>query len=294
MARELLLPGKVRTISPPLGTHCFNGGLVAAWGKLLTVYRVNRRPSLLAISELDDVFEAVETKLLWDTWDPILIPEDPRVILHGQELFVFWTGVNGVTFDAATICQGTIDADYCLTSKSPCWYQHAGKIEKNWLPFVHKGQLHCIYWHDPLTILRFEGGAWRLVYVREEEIRWQYGTIFGGAPPVWRNGLWYVFFHSARHEANKVKVYYAGCYALDASWNLVGITEEPILAGSARSYTKPWSANDPGVSAVFPCGAVARGGDWLISYGYLDSELRIAAVPQAAVDEAIGLPMARR
>jgi predicted GH43/DUF377 family glycosyl hydrolase len=287
--RELCLPGRVDRVQPPLDTHCFNGGLVEAWGKIFTVYRVNQRPTLLAISELDpDDLHPLRTRLLWDFCDPVLMPEDPRVILQGRELYVMFAGVHAIDLSRATMCAGGVDADLRITWISPCWFNFAQPCEKNWTPFLHAGRLHCIYDTNPFTVLRFESGAWRQTHVREMPLHWRYGDMRGGAPPVWHRGRWYCFFHSSRVEGNSVKVYYAGCYVLDRDWNLLTIGSEPILAGSAGVASKPcWT--DAGVSAVFPCGAVHRGTDWLLSYGYLDEELRIATIADVELDAALGI-----
>ncbi len=290
MAFELRVPGRVHRIDPQLGTHVFNGGLVQAWDRLLTVYRVNRRPSLLALSELDPALRPTGTAILWNAWDPVLIPEDPRVIFHDNSLHLMWVGVNAVENWKATICHAALDADYRFIWKAPCCYPQQDICEKNWVPFVDGGVLRCIYSFDPLTILRHENGGWNLEYARRVQWPWKYGRISGGAPPFRYNGRWYCFFHSSRIEGG-VKVYYAGCCTLDSAFNVLACTKEPILAGATHAYVNrselPWQPGSH-VSAVFPCGALVRGDEWLISYGLFDAELRVARIPVSVIDEALG------
>jgi predicted GH43/DUF377 family glycosyl hydrolase len=293
MAAELRLPGRVRLIATPLDTHVFNGGLAEAWGRLWTVYRVNRRPSLLGISELDGCLRPISTKILWGTWDPTLVPEDPRVIAHDGGLYLMWVGVNSHDFSKATICHGLVDADMRLVWKSPCWFRWQESCEKNWVPFVQDSALHCIYSLDPLMILRYQGGAWQPELLRKIGWAWKHGHMSGGAPPVRVGDRWYVFFHSSRLLGG-VKVYYAGCCAFSDAWEPLGITPEPILAGATHVFVEPaelpWRPGSR-VSAVFPCGAVLRGGQWLLSYGYLDAALRVALISPAVLDDALGLSL---
>jgi len=299
MAFELRTRGRVHRIEPGLGTHVFNGGLVDAWGKLLTVYRCNRRPSLLAVSELTEDLEPSATRILWEAWDPVLVPEDPRaVVTPDGSLYLMFVGVNSKDWSKATICHATLDSDYRFIWKSACWFEWQDACEKNWVPLYRDGQLCCIYNYDPLTILRYEAGAWRLEQARRVDWPWSYGRMSGGAPPVWHNGRWYCFFHSSKLQGD-VKVYYAGVCALDADLNPIACTTQPILAGATHAGAYVWPEDLPWrpgskVSAVFPCGALLRGDEWLVSYGLFDAELRIARIPAAAIDEALGLPADHR
>jgi predicted GH43/DUF377 family glycosyl hydrolase len=289
MAFELRVPGKVETIEPPLGTHVFNGGLVESFGKLLSVYRINQRPSLLGVSELDADLRPVSTKILWDTWDPVFIPEDPRAIAFDDGVYLMWVGVNSKDFSKATIIHAQLDADNRIVWKSPCWFEWQDHCEKNWVPFVRGGELLAVYNYDPLTIIRYSAGAWRAESLRRFAWGWKYGHMSGGAPPVWHNGRWYCFFHSSGMK-DGVKVYYSGCCTLDEDLNPLAITPNPILSGATHVFVEPsalpWRPGSR-VSAVFPCGAVFRGGEWLVSYGYLDQELRIARFSMETLHAAL-------
>lgn len=292
MAFELRIPGRVTPIRPPLETHCFNGGLVVAWDRLLTVYRVNRRPSMLAVSELDPAtLQPVSTRLLWDCCDPLLIPEDPRAIARGDNLYLMWVGVHSVEMDRAMMVEAELDADYRLVWKRPCNYSGADRCEKNWVPFLQDGALHCVYGYDPHTILRCGDRGWRLIHAREVDWGWSYGEVHGSTPPVWHNGRWYCFFHSARIESN-VKVYYVGCYTMARDFSVEAVTARPIMAGGTHAFVEPhdlpWRPGSR-VSAVFPCGALVLGDEWLVSYGFFDAELRVARISVDALDAALGL-----
>lgn len=285
MAFELRVPGSVNAIKPPLDTWCFNGGLVEAWGKLIAVYRVHRRPTVLALSELDESLIPTKTHLLWDLCDSTLMPEDPRVIQRDNELYLMWTGVSSRDLTKAVMCHGGLDRDYHVVWKSACWFRWQDHCEKNWVPFVQDGDTYCLYDYEPFMVLKWGGGAFNLHSAKHVDWGWKYGRISGGAPPVWFHGRWYCFFHSSRREEKDTKVYYAGCFTMDEQFNVTAITQEPILAGSPHRICDPkpcWTTQC--VSVVFPCGAVARNNQLLISYGYMDAELRIAEIPVAAID----------
>jgi len=286
---ELKIKGRIDCIDPRLGTHAFNGCVLTAWNRLLAIYRVNRRHSVLAVSELDDRFRPVYTQMLWDFSDQTLIPEDPRAIVRGDRVYVAWTGLNAVNDSAALMCHGGIDRAYNVVWKSPCWHRNIKTAEKNWVPFLRRDKLFCIYEYKPLSIMRYAGGSWFLHHAHEVNWKWKYGEVRGGAPPVWFRNRWYCFFHSSREEygsAGKVKVYYAGCFIMDAQYNVLAITRQPILAGHVETYSEPWSQGNR-ISAVFPCGAMLRGDKWIVSYGYMDSELRIATFDQAELDQVM-------
>ena len=301
-APELCLPGEVVCLDPGLGTHAFNGAVVEAWGRLLAVYRLHRRPSVLALSELDDQLRPFSTRILWDLADGTVCPEDPRAVFDAAagRLHVLWTGVRVSDWSAAQMYHTELDRNYRIRWNTPCWYRRAGTVEKNWSPFLHEGRLRCLYEYRPLTILEHTGCIWRLVLAKDIPIPWSYGPIHGGAPPVWRDGCWYCFFQSSwlqddGEPRHRLKIYHAGCAVFNADWDPIAVTAEPILAGSRQSYTddNPWCPGDH-ISVVFPCGAIRRGPDWLLSYGWNDKQLRVARIPAAAVDEALGMSGSRK
>jgi hypothetical protein len=53
---ELKIPGRILQPRCPwgVGHHWLNAGIARAWGKRVIMYRVNRMPSLLAVSVLDE------------------------------------------------------------------------------------------------------------------------------------------------------------------------------------------------------------------------------------------------
>jgi hypothetical protein len=170
--------------------------------------------------------------------------------------------------------------------------------QKNWTPFVQDGRELCIYGHAPLTILEYAAGReMQIAYRTPYGLHWPYGPIRGGAPPVWHDGRWYEWFHSSKivktGPQSQVMVYHAGVLVFDRDFRILAMTPEPILSGNPAEYTEPWN---PGgcISACFPCGALVRGDRWLVSYGWLDSEVRIAEIRLAEVESRLAPVEARR
>lgn len=273
-------------------TQVFNPAIVEAWGRTLLFYRVHRRPSLLAVSELGGDLQPLNYRLLWPLFDALLVPEDPRVLVRGENLYIMWVGAHSDWQGAASVCHGELDRSYNLLWKSPCWRRGLEKTEKNWIPFLdNAGRLLCIAEHEPFTVYRYgPGGAWHLIFAAEIDWPWKWGTIRGGAPPLRVEDVYYVFFHSSRLERDRLgkiyKIYYVGCYVLSSSLQVLKMTREPIMAGTIAHFTEPWQRGGR-ISSVFPCGTVLRNNEFLISYGWLDSESRIAAIPRTVIDDLL-------
>jgi predicted GH43/DUF377 family glycosyl hydrolase len=282
---ELLVKGKIHKPRNPYPDQwAFNPGMVEIWGRTLIVYRVGRQPSIFAVSELDKHYQPTRSEFLFDFCSQDHVPEDPRLIAIGDHLYLLYAGVKPDFAGQCWMYWAELGRDYKVISRHRCEYEPRCS-EKNWVPFVNqKGMVVCIYNHYPFTILKY-GRPWRLHHAHEVEWGWQYGEIRGGANPVKHNGLWYHIFHS-NQQHGKVKVYYVGAYVFDDNYNIRAITREPIMSGNVKDWSNPWNGNG-GISAVFPCGAIVRDDRFVISYGYLDSECRIAEIPTTEIDKRL-------
>lgn len=293
--RELLIPGEIFRPKFPWGPgsdggYWLNPGIAKIWGKTIIVYRLNRMPSVLVLSVLGDDLEVVESRHLFELSANGVIPEDPRLFVDGDRLGVFFVGI----YDnpSCAMYRAEIDSTYQVMSKKRMAYNdgspermfiraYTGVVQqKNWVPFFHDGKLLSIYDHAPFTIITHDGSEAALHHAGPN-LRWRYGAIRGGAPPVKRDGLWYSFFHSSTEHRAKdgrpVKVYYVGCYSFDDNFEIKAMTPEPIMAGHPDCYSDPWAFNCH-LSAVFPCGVLSDDAGWLLSYGYLDAHVRFARI----------------
>jgi predicted GH43/DUF377 family glycosyl hydrolase len=138
--------------------------------------------------------------------------------------------------------------------------------EKNWTWFEHDGKPHCLYHLDPITVVPWNGID-AGVPLTTPGLKWEYGQIRGGSPPILRRGKLTVFFHSSlRSDDGNVNHsrYYMGAAELSDKppFNAISITKEPLLAGSLK---------DGAVKAVvFPGGAHFDGLDWNVVLGVND------------------------
>lgn len=128
-----------------------------------------------------------------------------------------------------------------------------GFHQKNWLWFFYEGKLHLIYQSDPWKVIEF-GQSWEEQKGHlSEGVKWKYGVVRGGTPPVQVGDLFYTFFHSSLPWRGRFRRYYMGAMTFEAKppFKPVAWTQKPILTGSQNDH---WQQRKPLV--VFPCGAV--------------------------------------
>lgn len=241
--------------------------------------------------------------------------EDPRCVFHrGVTLlsacnFVVtnngrgWTGAHQVLLpiphmDAKNqwVCPNRIDPVYGFNG--PTIGKDAG-MEKNWLWFFHQDSLHLVYQANPHIVCRFSpAGVFEQEFNTENpEIKWDYGTIRGGTPPVLTaDGDEYLsFFHSSLPSETKHRRYYMGAYTFESQppFRITRMTVEPLLAGSDQdicSDTKPL--------VVFPCGSRLKDGKWLVSLGVNDLASAWIEIPHGDLEPLLvpvgNLPVKKR
>lgn len=215
--------------------------------------------------------------------------EDPRAVYWNGQTWVAvvnFTWFTNMTWTGAHIALGVFGND-------PLWSPIArrdpevgtnsghrgntqGKHNKNVLFWFKDDKLHCLYTSDPWNVVVF-GNGWKdqTPYVFDG-VRWKYGWVRGGTPPVLVNGLYYTFFHSSMPWRGRYRRYYMGAIAFNSEppFTPVHWTQEPILIGSQND---PWQQRKPLV--VFPCGAVHENDRWLISFGVNDLKCGYLEMP---------------
>lgn len=194
--------------------------------------------------------------------------EDPRLFLHGGRVHVCYIGVVGPRTNLHTnVLFARLTADCSAVEER--WYAHypaRNAWEKNWQPFSHGGDLYAVYSASPHRVLRV-GGEAELAYDTPALFHWRGGEVRGGAAPVRVGGEYWSFFHDRVVARGGLRVYRLGlyCFSAEPPFAVTRYRPTPILEADPR--TKP---ADQYCAAVFPCGAVRRGGRWLISMGVHD------------------------
>jgi predicted GH43/DUF377 family glycosyl hydrolase len=230
--------------------------------------------------------------------------EDPRVIYHNGLTYISacnfvvvndgrgWTGAHQtLNIIRSTVWNRFWQVD---TRIDPIYRNNGARIgkdngmEKNWLWFFHNDQLHMVYQADPHIVARFTlDGVFDTEYKTEPEhpIKWDYGIIRGGTPPVRIGSEYLTFFHSSLPTNDKFhRRYYMGAYAFEAKepFRITRITPEPLLAGSQQDK---WGEGKPLV--VFPCGSRYKDGTWLVTMGINDIESAWIEIPHVEVEKRL-------
>lgn len=156
-----------------------------------------------------------------------------------------------------------------------------GKHNKNFTWFFHENKLHLIYMSDPWIVIEF-GNRWdeQKTHRFDEGVKWQFGHVRGGTPPILVDGLYYTFFHSSMPWRGRFRRYYMGCIAFESKPPFMPVkwTQEPMLIGSQND---PWQQRKPLV--VFPCGALYENDRWFVTFGINDLKCGWAEIPHEDV-----------
>lgn len=151
-----------------------------------------------------------------------------------------------------------------------------GKHNKNLLWWFVDDKLHCLYTSDPWLVVEF-GNKWEDQTEHfADGVKWNYGIVRGGTPPVLVGDLYYTFFHSSLPWRGRFRRYYMGAIAFESTppFKPVLWSHKPLLIGSQND---PWHQKKPLV--VFPCGAVMENNTWLISLGVNDLKCAWVEIP---------------
>lgn len=218
--------------------------------------------------------------------------EDPRAVMFGGKLWVsysnFYTRCQWVhqaivrvneQMQAATIFHPQFGGNGQTISTNTAH-------EKNWLWFApqnpeeHNGSPLMIYGAYPHTVVRF--GEKPKVWTGKG-FRWSKGTVRGGTPPVFIDGLYWTFFHSSIElgPTPPRRRYFMGAYAFDpeAPFRILWRTSKPLLIGSDKD---PRDMGAP--LCVFPCGALIDNGMWHVTLGVNDCACAWIKIPHKELE----------
>lgn len=204
--------------------------------------------------------------------------EDPRVIYNDGITYIgacnFIWGKKGWTGAHQILC--TVSDDWNSTGKyHPVYGGNGSEIgrvtrhEKSWLWFFHEGKMHMVYQANPHTVIEFDSISPVVVHKTESDLKWKYGEVRGGTPPVLVDGEYWTFFHSSLPHKICTKQYHIGAYSFEAHppFRITRITPKPVLSGSMEMC---WNPGKP--ACVFPGGAIIKNMEWLVVFGVNDLE----------------------
>lgn len=160
-----------------------------------------------------------------------------------------------------------------------------GVFQKNWTFFGHGDKLFCVYKPYPQEVIQIDQatGEQTLVSVpsqADELVKWNYGEIRGGTPPVMVDGHYYSFFHSRLHHPDPERHarYYMGayCFSGEPPFTPEMVTKTPLLVASEMEPAAPELPY-----TVFPCGAEIINDEWIVSMGVNDCRVALLKLPHS-------------
>lgn len=207
---ELVPAGWCRQL-PATRYFVFNPGLIWTQGRYVMVYRVvapRYATQRLALCELD-----ADLRVLPGSVRPLSdelgahgdAATDPRCTLHDGRLLVWYTLYRELPTPALL----EMDAAELRVLRPPRLLLLDGprrRIEKNWMPFNHEGDLYVVYSIWPHVVLRLDLARDDAVVCRPlHTVNWdatpyarRWGEPRGGAPPLRWGDRYVSVFHSSR------------------------------------------------------------------------------------------------
>lgn len=272
------IPGEVR----------FNASLIESGDGFLLSFRNSWRDSRLYVAWL--------TKDLQPTgkWKKLEFPgrwkghEDGRFFRHNGALWIAFVGFTGFETSVlyARLNEQTMEVEQFFWPQ----YMMRNKHEKSWSMFSHEGQLHAIYSTQPHSVITFtEPGEGEDPYVEKAHStpfagEWAGGPLRGGASPVLVGEEWWHWIHGYTMQSDGRRLYTMGCVVFESKppFRITRYTPTPIDTAKADAYPRG-ERND----SIFPCGAVLRDGQWLISMGVQDHWLEIRGYPHKEIESKL-------
>lgn len=285
-------PGNVRLkvqrgdLAP--GQFRFNNSVLDWHGRLLMAYRVGRIGSRLHLAEL-----------YWDTLQPIItVPlainhdlcragqEDPRLFIYNGNLHIGFIGVEVGRGQTRThqmyAALGEGENGWRVGEVfAPHYHDRQHPKEKNWVFFEWQGLLLAVYrCGRKHVILNIDGDKAGWLCETESPFPWIAGEPRGGASPVLLGEEYYHWFHGTHY--GDTPFYTGGLYTFEAKlpFRVKRLSRNPLLLPG----DKPDGFNK---KVVFPCGAVVNDMKWLVSYGHMDGECRIAEFDLRRIEEEL-------
>ena len=152
-----------------------------------------------------------------------------------------------------------------VTSVLPLAGPKPGRAEKNWMPFVHDGELHFVYSCAPMIVLRCDHRTGRLTMASETRSPELASSLRGGSQglALERDGGYLFIVHGLDRTGGKA-IY---------SHRFIRIDPELRLSAISRPFTFT------GERIEFCSGAAIQGSDLVVSFGVGDAAAFLAIMP---------------
>jgi predicted GH43/DUF377 family glycosyl hydrolase len=195
--------------------------------------------------------------------------------LHGA--YVMSTSIDGEF--RCYVAYGAIDGDRIEHLQIQHPENNLLGMTKNFVPFVHDGQLHFIYGikKQHQIVLRVEGSRVLSEY-KSDAPTWAWGEIRGGCV-IEHHGNLLRFFHSRVSYNDRSQRYFIGASIIENKppFKTLAVSKKPVIAGDERyePAARFWKSN-----VAIPYGVIKRGDKILLSYGRNDCECCVAELTE--------------
>lgn len=278
------------------GVYHYNCSILRHGGKLVFVYRRQQSNGFSdvcgceltgdfkVIPQSHFVFQPPRLKDVEHCEDPRLFAWNGRLCLSWTSWFGSWQGTQ------PTMRYAVLRDDYSVESCFTPRYRgnHGETCQKNWMFFSYGDRLHFVYYMKPHFVIELSPkGEVFTEHIHDWPGGWKMSDMRGGTPAVERDGEMWAIFHS--HDPNmpcsynpSLRRYIVGAYAFENKppFRVTRYTPQPLWISSEKDRHLHWAP-----LCLFPCGLVADGDDWLISFGVNDLWSTIARVPHKQILE---------
>jgi FkbM family methyltransferase len=262
----------------------FNASLIDYEGAYLLAFRNGWSGSDVYLVRLDLDFRPVSEPVRLELFHPREANygrEDPRLFWFNGALHVAYVGVvGGHSIRHTSMLYARLGRDLRVERVFYPHYPGRNFWEKNWGFFEHDGRLYATYSIAPHRVLHVDGEQAVMAYQTQTPAPWSGGEMRPGSAPTLIGDERWCFFHDRVERGGRL-IYRMGVYVFDAQppFRIRRVTREPIL--SAEVATTP---ADQYASVVFPCGAVRRENDWVVSLGVHDRWTELHAFDAAELE----------
>jgi predicted GH43/DUF377 family glycosyl hydrolase len=227
---------------------------------------------------LEKEFSKIETQSAFS--------EDARFFQNGDRHFLIYNDLVSDCVNHRGIRIGAIDVKKKCLEYVTSLNVDSSRMEKNWTPFSHRGEIHFLHTIDPQKILALPDPRKNLL--REysvspsSQLEWtdKWSALRGGTPAVRIDDEYLAFFHSSFDDRKGIIWYVCGAYTFASShpFKLSRISPHPILFKGIYDTVHQTLAN-PRVRALYPTGLICEKGDLIhVSCGENDSGIKIVTM----------------
>ncbi len=214
--------------------------------------------------ELDEKFEIVPNSLKTiDTGS--LYSEDPRVIKSEGAYYLVYNDLTPIRTYLRTMRLAELDLQGSRVKYATNLDLHISPVEKNWMPFIKKEQVHFVYSVTPHKIIQLNNPEINQInhllnpenpsiHSFEWEKKW--GKIRGGTPARLVDGQYLAFFHSWFKNPEAGNIWYVmGAYTFESEppFRITSISKAPIIFKGIYN-TKHIHTAPRNIRCIFPAG----------------------------------------